>query len=99
MLIIAGTVRVPPARVAWAKSAMADMIAASRAEPGCHAYAYAEDVLEPGLIHVHEIWESRAALTAHFQTPHIAAWRGRWSELEISDRQLTLYEVGSAEPI
>jgi quinol monooxygenase YgiN len=99
MLIIAGTVRVPPARVAWAKSAMADMIAASRAEPGCRAYAYAEDVLEPGLIHVHEIWESRAALTAHFQTPHMQAWRGRWSELEISDRQLSLYEVGSAEPI
>ena len=34
---------------------MHKMIASSRDEPGCLHYSYAEDVLEPGLIHVTEI--------------------------------------------
>lgn len=99
MLLIAGTVRLPPERLAEARPVMAAMIKASRAEPGCLAYAYAEDLLEPGLIRVHEAWESRAALEAHFAAPHLARWRAAWPALQISERRLFLYEAGAAEPI
>ena len=50
-------------------------IAASRAEAGCVAYAYAEDVIEPGLLRVNEAWTDRAALDAHFETPHMKQWQ------------------------
>ena len=43
---------------------MRAMVEASRAEDGCLGYSYAEDVLEPGLIHVAERWRDRAALVA-----------------------------------
>lgn len=40
----ANFVRLPPDRLPAAKSAMEAMILASRAEPGCLVYGYAEDV-------------------------------------------------------
>jgi quinol monooxygenase YgiN len=78
---------------------MARVIAASRAEPGCLAYAYAEDVLEPGLLRVNEAWESRAALAAHFAAPHMQAWQRERAELGMSGREVTAYEVSGEEAL
>ena len=78
---------------------MKTMVAASRAEDGCLEYAYAEDLLVPGLVRVTEMWRDREALAAHFQAPHIAAWRAVFSTLGITDRTLSLYEAGEPEPI
>lgn len=91
MLVITGTFRVPPDKLDAARPAMAVMIAASRVEPGCLHYSYGEDVLEPGLIHVAEHWATREALSAHAESPHIAAWRAAWPALGIGDRDLTLF--------
>lgn len=97
MLLITGTIRLPPPRLADARPAMRAMIEASRAEPGCLQYSYAEDVLDAGLMHITELWDTRAHLRAHFRSDHIADWRAHWAELEISGRNLKLYEVGDAE--
>ena len=94
MILIHGTIRLPPGTLDKAHGAMRAMIEASRAEPGCRHYSYSEDVLDPGLIHVNELWESRDALEEHFKAPHIGAWRMRWEELGISDRKLQSYEIG-----
>ena len=97
-LIIMGTFSVPPARLAQARPVMAKMLEESRAETGCLHYAYAEDLETPGLILVSEIWRSRADLEAHFASAHLAAWRARWSELGIGDRNLQRFEAMAAEP-
>lgn len=99
MLLIVGTVRMPPSRLSDAKLAMEAMIGASRSEQGCIEYSYAEDVLVPGLIHVKEIWVGRAALEDHFASAHIAVWRSTWPALGITDRNLVLYEIGDPQPI
>ena len=98
-LIVAGTVRVPPENVDRFRPAMTAMMTASRAEDGCIAYGYAEDVAEPGLIHVFEVWRDQAALEAHFQTPHMAQWRAQWPSFGVSDRRLTAYEVAAERPL
>jgi quinol monooxygenase YgiN len=94
-LIIAGTVRVPPENLARFKPHMLAMLTASRAEDGCVTYSYAEDVAEPGLIRVYEAWRDQAALDAHFQAPHMAAWRAAWPQFGVSDRRLFAYETAS----
>jgi quinol monooxygenase YgiN len=94
-LIVAGTVRAPADNVEGLRPHMAKMVAASRAEHGCLAYGYAEDVAEPGLIHVFEAWEGQAALDAHFATPHMAAWRAAWPRFGVSERRLIAYEVAA----
>lgn len=98
MLLIVGTVRLPPENLERAKPAMQAMVQASRAEAGCLEYGYAEDVLLPGLIHVKERWSDQAALDAHFASAHIQRWRDSWAALGIGDRDLQVYEVEPPRP-
>ncbi|MDZ4372327.1 MAG: putative quinol monooxygenase [Phenylobacterium sp.] len=98
-VIVAGTLRVPPANLEAFRPHMAAMLAASRAEAGCLTYSYAIDVEDPGLIRVYEAWRDEAALTAHFAAPHLAAWRASWPQLGVSDRNLSLYEIAAERPL
>lgn len=93
MIIITGSFRVPPGSIDLIRPAMETMIHASRAEDGCIEYAYALDVLDPGLVRVIERWRDRDALEAHFRTVHIADWRAQVAALAISDRELIGYDT------
>ncbi|MGC8534608.1 MAG: putative quinol monooxygenase [Rhizomicrobium sp.] len=99
MLVIIGTIRLPAENLSAARSFMATMVAQSRAEAGCLAYAYAEDVLEAGLIRITEVWEDQASLDRHLASDHLAAWRTAWPTLAIGERNLVLYEVGTARRV
>jgi quinol monooxygenase YgiN len=94
MILISGTFRLPAESIAKARAAMGAVIEATRGEAGCIEYAYAQDVLDPGLIHINERWESRAHLDAHMKTAHFAMWRQEGAALGVADRNLALYEVG-----
>lgn len=98
MIVVEGTVRVPPENIERARPVMIQMIRASRAEPGCIDYAYSIDVLDPGLVRITERWTDREALAQHFKTAHMHTWRSFFAELGISDRSLRLYEA-APEPI
>ncbi len=98
-LIIAGTVRVPPQNVARFRPRMQEMILASRAEDGCIDYAYAEDVIDPGLIRVFEVWRDQDALHAHFNTSHMASWRAVFPEFGVTDRRLNSHEIAATRPL
>lgn len=99
MLLIAGTVRIAPEKLSGARAAMQAMVTASRSEDGCGGYAYAEDMFEPGLIHISETWRDRAAIEAHAKSAHMAVWRAAGREIGISDRDLTLYETANPQRI
>lgn len=96
MLLITGTFRIQPEKLAEARPVMEAMILASRAEDGCLGYAYAVDLLDDGLVHVVEYWRDKSALDVHFASAHIAHWRAAWPTLGISDRDLTLHEVSAS---
>jgi len=98
-VIIAGTVRVPPQNLVALRPHQLAMLAASRAEDGCLTYSYGEDVAEPGLIRVFEIWRDQAAIDAHFKAPHMATWRAACAEHGVFDRQLSRYEVAAERSI
>jgi quinol monooxygenase YgiN len=99
MLLIIGTVRISPDSQQEALPVMERMISASRAENGCIDYGYAQDVLDPGLIYIKELWTDQAALDRHFASDHIAQWRAAWPALGIHDRRLCVYEVGEPRSI
>ena len=99
MLLIVGTIRLPAGQVAAARPAMHRMVEASRAEPGCVEYSYAEDLFDPGLVHVQELWRDQASLDAHFAAIHIGHWRAVWPALNIGERDLRVYDVGDARPV
>ena len=99
MIIIMGTVKLAPDRLDAAKPAMRRMVEASRAEPGCTAYAYAQDLLDPATIHVAEQWRDRAAVAEHFATPHMAEWRGVMGDLGLTGRDLRVFEADEGTAI
>ena len=93
MLLIVGSIRLPAQNMGAARPIMRRMTEASRLEEGCVEYGYAEDVLEPGLIHVKELWTGQDVLDRHFASAHIAEWRAAWASLGIGDRNLRVYDV------
>ncbi len=99
MIAVLGSFRFPVAALDDARSLMRTVIHATLAEPGCRSYSYAEDVAEPGLFRVTELWDDRAALTAHFETPHMRRWAEQRAALGFSDRRIALHEIGPAEEL
>lgn len=95
MIVIEGTIRFGEGGLDAARPAMEAMIAATRAEAGCHEYSFSIDLLDPTRIWVNERWESRAALQAHGISPHMAEWRKTVGAIGLTERSLRLYE---AEP-
>ena len=97
-LIIAGTVRVDAAGIEALRPHAVTMMRATQAEDGCVAYAFSEDLAEPGLIHVFEEWRDQAALDAHFASAHMQSWRSAAGSVGMRDRRLTTYQVASQAP-
>ena len=64
MLIIAGYLRLPPARRRAFIEAHADLETLARAYPGCLDLSISEDPRDPSRINMVELWESAAALDA-----------------------------------
>ena len=99
MIIVAGTARVPTENMKLWREGAAAVIAATRKEAGCRIYSFAEDVLEPGLIRMFEVWETRDHLQAHSRAPHLTAWRQVLAEVKAYDRNLMTYEAGEGTPL
>lgn len=93
MVAVIGQFRMPPENMERARVSMRKVMEATRAEDGCVEYNYAEDVLDPGLIRVSEVWESREQLAAHLKTEHMAVWQVERADLGLSGRDITVYEV------
>jgi quinol monooxygenase YgiN len=91
--------RMPPELLEEARPMMAKVIEATRAEDGCIAYSYSEDVVEPGLIRVSELWQSREHLAMHFKTPHMATWAEERAGLGLTDRDIAAYSVNGKEAL
>ena len=99
MILVMGTFRLPPEALATALPMAQRVVAATRAEDGCFAYSYAQDLFDPGLIHVSEKWRDREALMAHFKSPHMQAWVAERAELNLSDRNIRIYESDVGQPV
>lgn len=72
-LNVVATIPASPDAVDDLRTALQDLVAATRQEPGCLAYDLYESAAAEGVFVTVEKWSDQAALDAHMQTPHIAA--------------------------
>lgn len=93
MIVITGHMKIAPEKMAAARPLMRAMADATRKEPGCLLYRFAEDVFEPGVITLTERWESPEALAAHVKTPHMAEWRAGIGGVGLLERDIWAHEV------
>jgi quinol monooxygenase YgiN len=93
MILIQGYIKVAPENVGKLKELAGPLVAATRQEPGNIAYAFAECLAEPGLIHIAERWADDAALNAHNKTPHMGAFMGAMPALAPSAVWIARYDA------
>lgn len=93
MIVVSGTIRVAAGSREAARAAALAVASETRKEDGCISYAFYADLTEDGAFRVFEEWESDAALKAHFQTPHMAAFREKLAGLEFISREIKRYVV------
>ena len=99
MLVIAGTIRIDPAKRDAAAAAALEMMRETHKEPGNLAYAFSPDFGDAGLVYVFEKWESQAALELHFKTPHMAAFQKKMGGFGVKEMKLEKYEIASVGPV
>ena len=99
MLIVLAKAQVGEGAMEAARAAIADMVAASNAEEGCIAYAFTQDVLQPGVLHIVEKWKDEAALAAHFATPHMAAFGAAIAGLDFKVIEALKFHADEGAPV
>ena len=99
MIVLNGTMRMPEGALAQLQAAAGRMVAATLQEPGCIRYAFAQDLLDRTLIRISEAWRDKAALDAHFATPHMVEWRAALAEIGMTERNLRIYETDEGKPV
>jgi quinol monooxygenase YgiN len=99
MLIVAGTIRLDPAKRPALEAAFDRMRVATLAEPGCLEYQAYLDRTDPGTVLIFEKWESEPALRAHFATPHLAAFGAALAAAGIIANTVQRYEVSGEAPV
>lgn len=98
-VIVSGWIDFEPAHREEALRHFADVVAASRREPGCLDYVFSPDPELPGRVRVFEHWTSEAALTEHLALPHVARLRVAIAPLRRTGRSMTHSTVAVSRPM
>lgn len=100
MLIVAGWARFDTAQEMEAVlEAGQAMIAETRKEAGCLDYTYARDIAAENTMRIFELWKDQAALDAHFQAPHMAAFNAALGKVTIAAIDVKIYEIGGTRDL
>jgi quinol monooxygenase YgiN len=92
MIVIQGEIRVHPDDVPALRTLAAPLVAGTHAEPGNEGYAFSEDLLDPGLVHIIERWADEAALAGHQSAPHLAAFSMEVVKLRVLGLKIVGYD-------
>ncbi len=95
MIIIAGSLSFDPADRADVLASLAEVTAASRRDPGCVEYWWAEDLEASDTFRFFECWESQEMLDAHLAQPHETAF-GQRNLQRITGATASMYEATPA---
>ncbi len=100
MIIVAGEIKVADAgEVEKARDVLNTMVAATVKEAGCITYSFAQDIADPCVVRIFERWENQAALDAHMETPHMAAFREAAGSLNVVGLDVKSYDAAELGPV
>lgn len=90
---VIGTLKFPKERVAEVLPHLKTFVEETRRKDGCIFFDVAEDLFEPGLIRVSELWPDKESLERHLQAPHVDPWRTVARACGLGERQFTAYAI------
>ena len=77
MIIVNARIQMTPEALAALKAAIITMQDATLQEEGCEDYSFSVELANLSAVRITERWASKAALTAHFKTQHMASFQAR----------------------
>ena len=95
MIVVIAEVRVGEGAVEAVRDAIATMETESRKESGCRTYAFSQDISDPTMVRITELWESEEDLKAHFGMPHMAAFGAALGSMDIRSMDVKAFELGA----
>lgn len=95
MLIVTGIIEINPDHIGTAQAAAIKMMDETRKEAGCNVYEFSQQIEAPHRFRVYEEWTDDAALQAHFEAPHMAAFREALGEIGVISRDIVKFEAGA----
>ena len=99
MVVVAGSVRIDPTARNELIATAIDVVRELRKQVGCTYVALSADLEDPSVLHLIQIWESQAALTASIGSPHIDAVRDHAGKIGVREMALLKYDVASVGPL
>lgn len=99
MIVIAGQIKIDPAKREKAIAIALEMMEESVKESGCISYSFAGDLADSACFRIFEEWESDEALKTHFETPHMARFQAAVGDLGVQEMTIQRYEVSSVGPV
>lgn len=89
MIYLIATLTIQPGSLPAILEAVAPCIEATRKEAGCISYDLFQSQTDENILTFVERWESQEAVEAHFQEPHLIAWRDAGEKFFI-DRKIEI---------
>jgi quinol monooxygenase YgiN len=99
VLVLAGSVRIDPARRAEVLEATIEVMQETRKLPGCISFVFSADLEDPGVLHLFQEWESPEALRRHLTEPRAEAVRLRLESLGVREIAVQRYSISAVGPI
>jgi quinol monooxygenase YgiN len=99
VLVLAGSVRIDPAKRSDVVEATIDVMQEARKQPGCISFVFSADLEDPGVLHVFQEWETPEALNRHLTAPRVEAVRLRLGSLGVREIAVQRYLIQSVGPI
>ena len=91
MIIVMGYLQLSQGGTDRLRSAIAPMVAATRAEKGCDHYVLAVDIDDPDRLHISERWVDQTALGAHLVSDHVVDFQVAMRRTKILKADVNIY--------
>ncbi|MEM9574160.1 MAG: putative quinol monooxygenase [Pseudomonadota bacterium] len=75
MIYLIATLKIKPGSLPAIMEAVAPCIEATRKEKGCISYDLFQSTTDENTLTFVERWTDQASIDAHFEEPHLIAWR------------------------
>jgi quinol monooxygenase YgiN len=99
-IVILGSIRTEPGQREALLAALRPVIVKTRTdEPGCVAYAFTADNVDPDLVLVYENWADEASLDAHFRHPNMVEAKQVLEANGAGQSVVRKYLVDQGEPV
>lgn len=101
MIIIAGRIEfgTQEERDAACVASAALQMATRDDEPGCKAYSFGTDPVDPTIMQVYELWEDEPTLAAHFEHENYFNMRALLGEMGIVGAETSKFRCDLQEPV